>query len=121
MNQIYQGRSPLWERDISPTGFSWLVGDDGAGNTMAFARYDNNNRAIVSVTNFSPVPHELYRLPLPFAGKWIEIFNTDDLKYGGSGVTNTEIVVSNEGLHGYAAQTTLRLPPLATIWLELQI
>ena len=45
----------------------------------------------------------------------------DDLKYGGSGVTNTEIVVSNEELHGYAAQTTLRLPPLATIWLELQI
>ena len=88
---------------------------------MSFARYDNNNRAIVSITNFSPVPHEQYRTPLPFSGTWKEILNTDDLKYGGSGVINSDIHVVEEELHGYKAHTTLRLPPLATIWLELQI
>ena len=34
INEIYTSRSSLWERDISPTGFSWLVGDDGAGKYL---------------------------------------------------------------------------------------
>jgi len=112
MNDIYRSAAPLWERDTSPEGFTWLVGNDGAGNTLAFARWSDKGECLVSVTNFSPVPHESYSLPLPQDGKWIEVLNTDDLGFGGSGVTNTSI----ESING--APTTIRVPPLATIWLK---
>ena len=67
---------------------------------------------MVSVTNWSPVPHDHYRMYIPKPGKYREILNTDDLKYGGSGITNSEIEVG-EDCHGI-----LRIPPMATIWLE---
>jgi 1,4-alpha-glucan branching enzyme len=71
------------------------------------------------VTNFSPVPHESYRIPLPTTGKWREILNTDSSQYGGSGITNPTISALNEEHKGFAQSAVIRLPPLATIWLEL--
>ncbi len=112
MNDVYRANSAMWERDTSPQGFTWLVGNDGAGNTMAFARWSEHGDCVVAITNFSPVPHENYSVPLPRAGKWIEILNTDEIEFGGSGVSNKEIN-SSEGV-----PTILRVPPLATIWLK---
>lgn len=112
MNDMYRSTKAMWEKDTSPEGFTWLVGNDGAGNTLAFARWSDTGECLVSITNFSPVPHENYSLPLPLPGKWVEVLNTDDLAYGGSGVMNTEINAT-EG-----APTGLRVPPLATIWLK---
>ena len=45
-------------------------------------------RSLACVANFSPVPHEHYRLGLPQAGRWDEVVNTDAEVYGGSGVGN---------------------------------
>jgi 1,4-alpha-glucan branching enzyme len=112
MNQVYTSQPALWQKDTSPDGFQWLVGNDGDGNTMAFARWSDSGECIVAITNFSPVPHEQYSVPLPFTGKWEEVLNTDDLAYGGSGVTNS-IIESTDG-----SSTILRVPPLATIWLK---
>jgi 1,4-alpha-glucan branching enzyme len=117
MNALYKAAPSLWERDTSSEGFAWLVGDDGAGNTLAFARFDENKKALVAITNFSPVPQERYTLPMPAAGQWKEILNTDDLKYGGSGIVNHFVAADGAPLFGYAASATLRLPPLATVWL----
>ena len=36
----------------------------------------------------TPVPREGYGLPLPAAGRWREILNTDAAVYGGSGLGN---------------------------------
>ena len=117
MNHNYVANSPLWQRDVSAEGFSWLKSDDSAGNTLAFARWDEKRGAVIAITNFSPVPQERYTIPMPTAGTWHEILNTDDLKYGGSGVINSEVIATADPLHGYPASATLRLPPLATIWL----
>jgi 1,4-alpha-glucan branching enzyme len=117
INKSYRANPSLWQRDISADGFSWLVSDDATGNTLAFARWDDNRNAVIGICNFSPVPHENYRIPLPVVGNWTEILNTDDLKYGGSGIHNDLVTAVDEPLHGYPASATLRLPPLATIWL----
>ncbi|MFY7824288.1 MAG: 1,4-alpha-glucan branching protein GlgB, partial [Candidatus Planktophila sp.] len=68
LNAIYKSTAALWEKDTNPEGFTWLVGNDGAANVVAFARWDDYASALVSVTNFSPVPHENYQLPFPNAG-----------------------------------------------------
>jgi 1,4-alpha-glucan branching enzyme len=114
INALYKKLPSLWEKDTSPEGFTWLVGNDGAANVVAFARWDDHGTPFVAITNFSPMPHENYSLPFPTTGTWTEVLNTDDLAYGGSGITNETVVISD------AAQlaSAVRVPPLATIWFK---
>ena len=112
LNAIYKKTAALWEKDTNPEGFSWLVGNDGAANIVAFARWDDHATPLVSVTNFSPVPHESYQLPFPSAGTWTEVLNTDELAYGGSGVKNTDVIVAESQM------ALVRIPPLATVWFK---
>ena len=112
LNTIYKSTPALWEKDTNPEGFTWLVGNDGAANVIAFARWDEYASALVSVTNFSPVPHENYQLPFPNAGIWSEVLNTDDVSFGGSGVNNEPVIV------GASQIASVRIPPLATVWFK---
>ena len=112
LNSIYRSTPALWEKDTNPEGFTWLVGNDGAANIVAFARWDEYASALVSVTNFSPVPHESYQLPFPSAGIWREVLNTDDAAFGGSGVSNEQVIV------GASQIASVRIPPLATVWFK---
>ena len=112
LNAVYKATAALWEKDTNPEGFTWLVGNDGAANVVAFARWDDNASSIVSITNFSPVPHDNYQLPFPNAGIWTEVMNTDDLSFGGSGVSNEPVIV------GASQIASVRIPPLATIWFK---
>ena len=112
LNSLYKQTAALWEKDTNPEGFSWLVNNDGAANVVAFTRWDDHGSPLVSVTNFSPVPHESYQLPFPTSGTWTEMLNTDDSAYGGSGVSNDQVVVSESQI------ATVRIPPLATVWFK---
>ncbi len=112
LNAVYKSTPALWEKDTNPEGFTWLVGNDGAANVVAFARWDDYASALVSVTNFSPVPHESYQLPFPNAGIWTEVLNTDELAFGGSGISNEPAIV------GTSQIASVRIPPLATVWFK---
>ena len=114
INANYKRHPALWEKDVSPEGFQWIVGDDGANNIVAFVRWSDAGYPLVCITNFSPVPQEFYSLRMPTAGVWRETINTDDLKYGGSGITNHSFAVDVDT----DLYTTLRVPPLATVWFE---
>ena len=117
LNSNYTNLPALWQRDVEPEGFQWLIGDDASGNTIAFARWSETGEPLISITNFSPVPHESYRVPLPVGGQWREILNSDDRIYGGSGVTNSEILSVSEECRGFPNSALIRVPPLGTIWL----
>jgi 1,4-alpha-glucan branching enzyme len=114
LNAIYKSAPALWQKDTSPEGFSWLVGDDGASNVLAFTRWSDDGKPLVCITNFSPVPHENYSLPLPTAGVWREILNTDAVAYGGSGIANDSFAVDVDT----DLKRSFRIPPLSTVWLE---
>jgi 1,4-alpha-glucan branching enzyme len=112
LNSLYKQTAALWEKDTNPEGFSWLVNNDGAANVVAFARWDDHVTPLVSVTNFSPVPHENYQLPFPSAGTWTEVLNTDDPAYGGTGIHNDLVEVSPSQV------ASVKIPPLATVWFK---
>lgn len=112
LNSTYKQTAALWEKDTNPEGFSWLVNNDGAANVVAFTRWDDQATPLVSITNFSPVPHENYQLPFPSSGNWVEVLNTDDSAYGGSGIRNDQVVVSQSQI------ASVRIPPLATVWFK---
>ena len=114
INLNYKRHPALWEKDVHPDGFQWIIGDDGANNIVAFVRWSDAGYPLVCITNFSPVPQEYYSLRMPTAGVWRETINTDDLKYGGSGITNDSFAVDVDT----DLYITLRIPPLATVWFE---
>lgn len=119
INDRYKESPALWQKDVYADGFQWLIGDDGAGNTLAFVRWSEDGQPLISISNFSPVPHDNYRLPLPLAGTWREVLNTDEMRFGGSGVANQQLVSTRQEHRGFSQSVVMRVPPLATVWLTL--
>jgi 1,4-alpha-glucan branching enzyme len=117
LNATYRGTSALWSLDHDPSGFHWIDANDATGNVFSFLRLGADGSAMACVTNFAGLPHEDYRLGLPWSGEWTEVLNTDSEIYTGSGVGNLGAVkATDEGWHGQPASATLRVPPLATVW-----
>ncbi len=119
LNHAYLAEPALWEVDFRPEGFEWLVGDAREDNVLAYARFSaDRSRVLVCLVNFSPVVRHHWRVPLPVAGPWREVVNTDAVEYGGSGVGNLgDVRALDEPLHGRPFSAGLTLPPLAAVWL----
>ena len=105
-------------RDCEAEGFEWLTVDDKENSVLAWARHSGEGHPIVVVvSNFTPVPRTGYALPMPVAGRWREIINTDAQGYGGSDMGNMGAVVAEPNpLNGKPAQAMVTLPPLATLY-----
>jgi 1,4-alpha-glucan branching enzyme len=118
LNATYLSHPALWSRDSDPGGFQWIDANDAANNTFSFLRWHTDGTAIACIANFAGMPHEGYRIGLPFPGEWREVLNTDADVYGGSGVGNLGAVYAEpESWHGQPASATVRVPPLGTLWL----
>ena len=120
LNRLYRDTPALHARDCEGEGFQWLVADDSANSVFAWLRKDGAGGPPVAViTNFTPVPRDRYRLPLPFPGLWRERLNTDAHVYGGSGRGNAGAVTAEaRGERGQPASAVISLPPMATVFLE---
>ncbi len=122
LNRHYRNIPALHARDCEPEGFEWLLADDSENSVYAWARHSGEGGTIVTVvSNFTPVPRVNYSLPLPAAGVWREILNTDAEHYGGSGMGNMgQITAKPEPRHGKPASAMMTLPPLSTTYFALQ-
>ena len=119
LNRVYAAEPALHALDCHAEGFAWLIGDDRDNSVFAFARRDDVGRLVVSVSNFTPVPRAGYRIGLPAPGQWRELMNTDAAVYGGTNAGNDGAVWAEAvPAHGESWSATLRLPPLATVWLS---
>jgi 1,4-alpha-glucan branching enzyme len=119
LNSVYRATPALWELDNSPTGFTFLEGGDTSNSVIAFERRDAHGTPLVCVFNFSGNTVDAYRLPLPSAGTWHEVINTDAAEFGGSGVGNYGRVQATEAAWGgRPASAELTLPPLAALYLR---
>ena len=86
---------------------------------LVFLRRDRKGRELICVVNFSPEAHEGYRFGVPGKLYYEEVFNTDDVAWGGSGVCNTgPIPVENIPSHGRDTSISLRVPPLGAVFLQ---
>jgi 1,4-alpha-glucan branching enzyme len=115
----YRGQPALWELDFEPAGFRWLEANDADANVVAFARFAaEDTTVLVCACNFSPVPRHGYRVGLPRNGRWRELLNTDDERYGGGGIVNPGTIEAEPTpWHGQPYSAALTLPPLGVLWL----
>jgi 1,4-alpha-glucan branching enzyme len=116
LNRLYRETPALHARDCEREGFEWLIADDRQNSVFAWQRRAPDQNPVAVVANFTPIVREGYRVPLPFAGRWREILNSDAQVYGGSGVGNLGEIIAS-GAQGRISAPMV-LPGLSTIWLQ---
>jgi len=120
LNAFYEATPALYEVDFEPAGFEWIEGEDAENSVVSFLRRGRRAEDLaVFVCNFTPVVRREYRIGVPEGGRYAEVLNTDDLRYGGSGVDNAGGVVASEvPAHGRRYSLSMTLPPLAAVVLK---
>lgn len=121
LNAVYRQHPALWALDSDPAGFEWVQADDAGGNVFAWLRRDGQGEVVACLTNFSPNPHQAYRIGLPHPGVWTEILNTDAEEYDGTGQFGNygRVVASEVPLdERFEASASVCLPPMGSVWLR---
>ncbi|MDH3747319.1 MAG: 1,4-alpha-glucan branching protein GlgB [Gammaproteobacteria bacterium] len=118
LNAVYKSTPALFEIDFSEDGFEWIDWSDNDSSVLSWLRRDRNGGYIICLSNFTPVTRPDFRIGVPDKRNFEEILNTDDLRYGGSGVVNHSLVTDDAGHHGRPCSVSLHLPPLATLILK---
>ena len=117
LNRLYRTEPPLYEVDFSYSGFEWIDFHDTEQSVISFIR--KGKRAddfLVVVCNFTPLPRYNYRIGVPESGLYKEILNSDSAEYWGSGIGNTEGILSeNISWNGRPHSISITLPPLAVV------
>ena len=97
LNELYYNTPALYAKDFHPDGFQWINCTSSKDNIVVFLRKTDRPEETLLVTcNFAPVPHEKFQVGVPFAGKYKEILNSEDKKFGGSGIGNSRIKASKK-------------------------
>ena len=97
LNHLYRTHPALYEKDDVPEGFEWINCTYQKENIVIFVRRtEKPEETLLFVCNFVPVAHEKFQLGVPFAGKYKEILNSDDVRFGGSGMVNLRVKTSKK-------------------------
>ncbi|QKJ63733.1 1,4-alpha-glucan branching protein GlgB [Flavobacterium sp. M31R6] len=117
LNKLYKTEPALYEKQFSPEGFEWINYSDHENAVMSFIRKGNNPEDnLIVVLNFTEVVRENYRIGVHKTGKLVELFNSDDSDFGGSGVKNTKkLSIETNPYDGKEYSTALLLPPLSVV------
>lgn len=118
LNHFYLDTPQLWEQDIDWRGFEWISPEDNRNNIIAFHRIAKDGSDIIVVVNFSPEEQPSYRIGVPFAGTYEEVFSSDRAEFGGSGVSNGKVKSENKPMHGKEQSIEVRIPRFGALFLK---
>jgi 1,4-alpha-glucan branching enzyme len=117
---LYRSQPALWQVDNTWEGFQWLSANDSENSVIAFVRRAKDPADfLVVLCNFTPLPRYDYCVPVPRAGFYRELLNSDAGSYWGSNLGNlggVEAFAQEWAETGYAL--CLTLPPLSTLILR---
>ncbi|MGL5067203.1 MAG: 1,4-alpha-glucan branching protein GlgB [Sarcina sp.] len=122
LNKFYIENPALWERDHLDNGFNWIDADNRDQSIFIFMRKGHNvfENTLVFVCNFTSNYYESFRVGVPFYGNYVQAFNTDEMKYGGSGkVIEGEIVAQDIPYHSEPYSVDVSIPPMGTLVLKI--
>jgi len=118
LNRSYRSEPALHELDCDPAGFEWIDCRDAESSVVSLLRKARrDDRIILVVCNFTPMPRLNYQVGVPRGGAWREMLNSDAKDYGGSGMGNMgEVEAAPVPAHGRRFSLLLTLPPLSTLF-----
>ena len=122
LNKFYVDNKAFWQVDFDWNGFQWIDCNDNENSIIALIRRaEDRSDFIVCVHNFTPEVRHGYRIGVPTKGTYVEVFNSDEEAYGGSGVLNTGDIVSEDyAFHGREQSIVITVPPLASTFYRLK-
>lgn len=122
LNELYRQQESLHLYDCDERGFEWVDGSDVTGSTMTFMRKGSDPKDnLIVACNFTPVPRYDYKIGVSESGVYEQIFNSDDLKYAGSGVGNYQDLQALEpGWNFKPYKLQIVLPPLSVVVFKLK-
>ena len=122
LHQLYHNQPALYTDDFTNDGFEWIDCHDVARGLISFQRKDKySDDSLFVICNFKPNVYHNYWLGVREPGHYRELINTDDRKYGGSGLVNKPNVESrqwNSSPWAYALEITV--PPMSTMVFKLE-
>ncbi|WP_026809681.1 1,4-alpha-glucan branching protein GlgB [Arenibacter latericius] len=116
LNSLYKDYPALHEKQFSAEGFQWIDYGDHENSVLTYIRKGHDiEKDIYIACNFTPNPKKKYRVGMPVTGSLKEIFNSDALKYGGSGLENGTLKTTKTPWHGYKNSIEITIPPLGVV------
>ncbi|MBQ3553461.1 MAG: 1,4-alpha-glucan branching protein GlgB [Clostridia bacterium] len=120
LNHFYLKHPPLYEIDDSWDGFRWAIADDYLQNIIAFVRTSKSGEEILVVCNFSTVERENYRIGVPHAGSYQQVFSTEEERYGGKGAKNKTKRSRKIACHGMEQSIEITVPAMSTTFFAVK-
>ncbi len=120
LNGVYRREPALHQVDFEGQGFEWIDAMSHESSMLAYVRFAKDpNDFVIVCCNFTPTVQENYRVGVPAAGHYKEIFNSDSTYYGGSNQGNgnaidTQNIESQQREHSIE----VTLPPLGVTILK---
>lgn len=120
LNHFYLAHDALYACDTSFHGFEWVDFSDASNSVISYLRkVPNSPKALFCIHNFTPTYFEKYSVPLKFVRQLNEVFNTDDMCYGGSGKIHRPAICIKDQSENFV-RAEIALPPLATVMYEVE-
>lgn len=120
LNTLYLREKALWENDFGWSGFEWIDVHNHEQSILVFCREaKSENDFLVILINFQALGYTRFRIGVPEAIAYFEIFNSDEERYGGSAQVNKEpLIVERIPWHGRDCSLEIRVPPLGAVILK---
>ncbi|MDY3908326.1 MAG: 1,4-alpha-glucan branching protein GlgB [Eubacterium sp.] len=125
-NRIYTEYDALYYNDFDVMGFEWMDCSRPETSTVSFVRRGKTSKdQLMFILNFTPVAHDKFTVKAPCKGRFTEILNSDDVRFGGEGRLNKKPLTAKKVqkkdkkgkvVPGY--QLELYLPPLSAVVLK---
>ena len=119
LNHFYLSEPALWQIDDSWDGFRWIEPDDREQSVISYRRIAKDGSELIVAINFTPATYREFLIGTDKVGTYEEIFNSDDVRFGGSGVVNfCPMVTTGIGMNGCGDSIRVKLPPLSIVVLR---
>ena len=96
LNALYTAKPALSIYDTCTDGFEWMNCIDAQKSFVSFMRKgEKPEDTLLVVANFAGIPQDL-QIGVPLQGRYHEILNTDDKKFGGSKRASKKVITTVE-------------------------
>ena len=115
MLHFYRSNPALYMLDNEIDGFEWINNISANECIIVFVRKCPEQTLLV-VCNFANINRDQYKIGVPLPGKYKEVFNSDDVKYGGTGYINQRVKVSKKDeCDGREDSLRIKVAPLSVL------
>ncbi|WP_129716516.1 1,4-alpha-glucan branching protein GlgB [Pedobacter sp. SYP-B3415] len=109
LNELYRSESALHHFNFSYEGFEWIDADNADESVYLYKRKGKREPdTLIIALNLTPVVRYGCNIPVHAGGRWIELFNSDDRTYFGSGYVNPDgVTATGSKQSGFSLKTDL--------------